>query len=157
MSDFYLILGVSKDAGSSEIRRVSLGKGRDEWPWDEIVVDFLSMAAVIGRMRKSFFGVAADESCSTHRAEIELTVRQADHGARVPLNLLVRQTCPVCGGRGEVWTEACAVCAGTGAGLLPHQLQLRVPPGVSHGTRVRFSVTPPYASETHVEVRIAIH
>ena len=210
--DPYRVLGVSKDAGLTEIRRaywalarrirgdaqerpaearleeiqrayetLSDGERRrdydarrdvrrsvapsdpgDTWHSDEIAVDFPSMDAIIERMRASFFGGfdghggGADETQSTHTAEVELTARQADEGVRVPLDLPVRHTCPMCGGRGEVWTEPCGVCAGTGGGLLSHQLQLKVPPGVRHGTRLRFSVSPPYAAETRVEVRIAI-
>ena len=41
--------------------------------------------------------------------------------------------------------------------MLPHQLQLVVPPGVRDGTCLRFEVTPPYAPATWVEVRIWVH
>ena len=216
MSDFhrdpYRVLGVSKDAGLTEIRRaywalarrfrgdaqerpaearleeiqraymmLSEGERRrdydsrrharrnaprsdpgDTWDSDEIAVDFPSMGAILERMRAAFFGGSdgldsvADETRSTHTAEVELTARQADEGVRVPLDLPIRHTCPMCGGRGEVWTEPCGVCAGTGGGFLSHQLQLQVPAGVRHGARLRFSVSPPYAPETRVEVRIAI-
>ena len=130
--------------------------GRDDLLPDEIAVDFPSMANVVERMRASFFGVEGGEDGSIHRTEVELTACQADRGARVPIDFLVRHTCPICGGRGEMWPETCGICRGTGAGLLRHQLQLQVPPGVRHGTRLRVSVTPPHAPETHVEVRIAI-
>ena len=128
----------------------------DDWLSDEVVVDFPSMAGVVERMRAAFFGAAADESRSTHTTEVKLTAREADEGAYVPFDLPVRHTCPVCGGRGEVWTETCGVCLGTGAGILSHHLQIRVPPGVRHGSRLKFSVNPPFAAETHLEVRIAI-
>ena len=129
---------------------------RDDWMSDEVVVDFPSMVGVAARMRAAFFGADADESHAMHTAEVSLTAREADEGVHVPFDLPVRHTCPVCGGRGELWTETCGVCSGTGAGVLSHHLQIRVPPGVRHGSRLRFSVTPPFAAETHVEVRIAI-
>lgn len=124
-------------------------------PGDDIVVDFPSMAGVVAGMRRSFFD-AADRDRGTHMAVVRLTPKEAGEGARVPIDLPVRQTCPMCGGRGEVWSEHCGICAGTGAGLLSQRLDLRVPAGVHDGTRLRFSVTPPFAPETHVEVRIAI-
>ena len=129
---------------------------RDDWLSDEVVVDFPSMARVVGRMRASFFGTDDHELRSIHTAHVQLTPREADEGIRVPIDLPVRHTCPMCGGRGEVWSETCGVCAGTGAGLVPHHLHLHVPPGVHNGTRLRFCVTPPFAPETHVEVRIAV-
>ena len=123
---------------------------------DEAVIDFPSMAPIVTRMREAFFADAADHRAATRRAEVELTARQADQGVRVPLDLTVQHTCPACGGRGELWTEPCGLCDGSGAGLLSHRLHFRVPPGVRHGTRLRYSVTPPHAFETHVEVRIAV-
>ena len=123
---------------------------------DEVAVDFPSMAGITPRMRASFFGPTGEDVGATHTTEVELTPRQATEGTRVPLDLPIRHTCPICGGRGEVWTEPCAMCAGTGGGMLSHQLQFRVPPGVRHGTRLCYSVTPPYAGETRVEIRIAI-
>ena len=126
-----------------------------DWLSDEVVVDFPSMAELVGRMRTSFFGIN-DYEQTTHTTEVNLTPKEADEGTRVPVALPVHLTCPVCGGRGEVWNEVCGVCTGTGGGLLSHNLNVRVPPGVHHGTRLRFCVSPPFAPETHVEVRIAI-
>lgn len=140
------------------VRRVLAGRGRTvvrDWLADEIVVDFPSMPDVVDRMYRSFLG-ADDDGRSTHLAEVELTPQEAGAGIRLPLDLPLRLTCPVCGGRGEVWSEVCGICAGAGGELLPHQLDLRVPPGVHHGTRLRYCVNPPFAAETHVEVRIAI-
>ena len=141
-------------------RRTTVARERQEandWLCDDVVVDFPSMAGVVAGMRRSFFDADADaEGCATHTAEVRLTPKEAGEGVRVPIDLPVRQTCPMCGGRGEVWSESCGVCAGTGAGLLPHRLDLRVPAGVHDGARLRFSVSPPFAPETHVELRIAI-
>ena len=131
-------------------------RGDDALLADEIAIDFPSMAAVVPRVRASFFGPDGEETRATHTTEVELTPRQATEGTRVPLDLPVRHTCLICGGRGEVWTEACAMCAGTGGGVLSHHLKFHVPPGVRHGTRLHYSVTPPYAGETRVEIRIAI-
>ncbi len=129
------------------------GPGREPAFADEIDVDFPSVSSLVGRMRASFFGSADDDPLS---AEVCLTPRQADTGVRVPLDVSLSHTCPVCGGRGEVWLEPCGACSGSGAGLLPHQLQLVVPPGVRHGTYLRFDVTRPYAPSTRVQVRISI-
>ena len=123
---------------------------------DEVAIDFPSMAPIVARMREAFFAAAGDRGVTTRRAEVELTARQAHQGVRVPLDLTVPHTCPACGGRGESWADRCGLCDGSGAGLLSHRLHFRVPPGVRHGTRLRYSVTPPHAFETHIEVRIAV-
>ncbi len=123
---------------------------------DDVALDFPAMGELVHRIREAFFGADGDPAAATQTTQVELTPREADHGTQVPVALEMSQTCPVCGGRGEMWAEACGVCRGTGCGRLSHQMQLRVPPGVRHGTRLRFSVNPPYAAETLVEVRIAI-
>lgn len=120
---------------------------------DEVDIDFPSVSSLVARMRASFFGRLPEYPPS---AEVRLTPKQADAGVRVPLDVSLRHTCPVCGGRGEVWLDRCGACDGSGAGLLPHQLELVVPPGVRDGTCLRFDVTPVYAPVTCVEVRISV-
>ncbi len=120
---------------------------------DEVDVDFPSMAKLVGRMRRSFFGAAVPRPLS---ADVRLTPSQADRGVSVPFDVALRHTCPACGGRGEVWPDPCGACHGSGAGLLPHQLQLVVPPGVRDGTCLRFDVTPPYAPAARVRMRISV-
>ena len=127
--------------------------GRDAAFADEVDIDFPSVSNVVDRMRESFFGPAPAHPLS---AEVRLTPRQADAGIQVPLDVSLRHTCPVCGGRGEVWLEPCGACNGSGAGLLPHQIRLVVPPGVRDGACLRFDVTPSYAPATCVEVRICV-
>jgi len=120
---------------------------------DEVDIDFPSVSSLVDRMRESFLGPVPGRPFS---AEVCLTPKQAHRGVKVPLDVSLRHTCPVCGGRGEVWLDPCGVCAGSGTGLLPHRLQLVVPPGVRDGSRLRFDVTPSYASVTCVEVLISV-
>ena len=122
---------------------------------DEVALGFPSMDGLVAGIRASFFG--RDPDAATHTTQVALTPWQAYRGAQVPLAIEVRHTCPLCGGRGELSEARCGVCRGAGSGLLPQQLRLRVPPGVRDGTRLRFSLTSPYAARTRVEVRIAVH
>jgi molecular chaperone DnaJ len=130
--------------------------GRDmggEWFADEIAIDFPSVASVLDRMRDSFFTV---EPAVTLSAEMVLTAREAFDGVTVPLDVPLRRTCPCCGGRGEVWTDWCSTCVGLGEVTSAHSLRVRVPARVREGATFRFSVTPPGAPSTVVEVRISI-
>lgn len=120
---------------------------------DEVDVDFPCMSKLVARVRRSFFGAGARRALC---ADVRLTPAQADRGVRVPFDIALRHTCPACGGRGEVWLDPCGACDGSGAGLLPHQLQLVVPPGVRDGTCLRFVVTPPCAPVARVRVRISV-
>jgi DnaJ-class molecular chaperone len=128
------------------------GAGGD-WLADEVAIDFPSVSAVLDRMRHAFFGDARVASLS---AEIVLTPREAFFGTTVPLDVPLRRTCPCCGGRGEVWAEWCAMCRGVGEVAGPQAMSIRVPPGVREGARFRFSVMPPGAPATVIELRISI-
>jgi len=127
--------------------------GRAEWLTDEVAIDFPSVASVLDRMRHSFFGEAPAVGLN---AEIVLSPQEAFWGATVPLDVPLRRTCTRCGGRGESWQDRCTHCGGGGEVSSTHELKLRVPAGVQEGARFRFSVMPPGAPYTLVEVRVSI-
>lgn len=127
--------------------------GRADWLADEVAIDFPSVSSVLDRMRHSFFG---DASLIGLNAEIVLSPQEAFWGTTVPLDVPLRRTCPRCGGRGETWQEWCAPCRGGGEVAASHELRLRVPAGVREGARFRFSVMPPGAPPTFVEVTVSI-
>jgi molecular chaperone DnaJ len=126
---------------------------RAEWLGDEVAIDFPSVSSVLDRMRDSFFGDARGTILS---AEIVLSPQEAFWGALVPVHVPLRVTCPRCGGRGEVWAEWCAACAGGGEVSASQEMRLRVPARVREGARFRFSVAPRGAAQTFVDVRIRI-
>jgi hypothetical protein len=133
----------------------------DDQPWnearvfaDEVIVDFPSVAPAVDRIRYAFL---ADERASTAlQAAIELSYSDASAGVTVPLSVNVRRTCGACGGRGGSWCDACVHCSGTGTELVPHQLQVTVPAGVSDGTKFHFTVKPPDHHPTRIQLRISV-
>ncbi len=129
------------------------GEAGTTWFSDEVAIDFPSVASVLDRMRDAFFTA---EPAITLSAEMTLTPREAFAGVTIPFDVPLRRTCSRCGGRGEVWNEWCATCAGLGEVAAAHAVNVRVPAGVSHGDTFRFSLTPPGAPSTVVEVRIVI-
>lgn len=149
----YEVLGDPSRRRSYDLALRESARGRGDWLADEVAIDFPSVSSVLDRMRSSFFGASAAIGLS---AEVELTREEAFWGASVPLDIPLRHTCPDCGGRGEVWEQGCGTCAGEGEVSAAHALRLRVPAGVRAGTTFRFSVTPPGAIPTTVEVRITV-
>jgi molecular chaperone DnaJ len=123
------------------------------WFADEVAIDFPSVSSVLDRMRDAFF---AAEPAVALSAELVLTPREAFDGASVPISVPLRRTCGRCGGRGEVWTDWCALCGGIGEVTAAHELSVTVPPRVQEGARFRFSITPPGAPPTIVEIRVSI-
>jgi molecular chaperone DnaJ len=130
-----------------------LAGGRTEWLADEVAIDFPSVSSLLDRMRDSFFGGTREAFLS---AEIVVSPEEAFWGVLVPLHVPLRRTCPRCGGRGEVWAEWCAACGAAGEVQDTHELRLRVPAGVREGATFRFTIAPPGAPQTGVEVRITI-
>lgn len=123
---------------------------------DEIAIDFPSIHRVVERLRDAFLGDDGSEDTDTLTRELRLSNREAQRGAIVPIELPLKRLCRRCGGRGEVWTEPCPSCCGTGDSLLHHPIRVSVPPGVSDGSRFRFRVSSPNAAPVRVELRVAI-
>jgi molecular chaperone DnaJ len=51
----------------------------------------------------------------------------------------IQQTCPTCGGSGQIIKDHCAVCHGEGRVPEPKTLSIKIPPGVDNGDRIRLS------------------
>lgn len=120
---------------------------------DEVVIDFPSMRRAVERMRRSFL---LDERLTERPTPLRLSRREAREGTVVPLAVPMRCTCAGCGGRGETWSGACGACAGLGTELRRHDVRVSVPPGVRHGDRFHFSLTPPHDAPTRVELQILV-
>jgi molecular chaperone DnaJ len=77
--------------------------------------------------------------------------------------LKIFTTCPECRGAGSLIANPCQECRGAGAVLEKKQVQVRIPPGVDQGTRLRLrgegeagsSGGPP--GDLYIEVQIAPH
>ena len=122
---------------------------------DEIAIDFPSVGGLVDRARDAFLGDDGRDSGTVTR-EVRLSNREARRGTIVPLELPIRGLCRGCGGRGEVWTEPCAACCGSGHSLERHPIRVSVPAGVCDGARFRFKVSSPHAAPVRVELRVAI-
>ena len=120
---------------------------------DEVVIDFPSVAPAVDRIRRAFLG---DEPASALSTEVQLSRRQARHGTRVSLEVPVPCTCHECGGRGELWTEPCRRCQGSGTELRRHQLRVALPAGVVDGTRLNFTVTSRHNRPTRIELHVLV-
>ena len=121
---------------------------------DEIAIDFPSVNPLVERVRDAFLGTHHDEG--TVIADVSLTASEAFRGAVIPVEVLLRGACRVCGGRGETWADPCLDCCGTGDAIFRHAVKVSVPPRVADGARFRFRVSSPHAAPARVEVRVGI-
>jgi hypothetical protein len=147
-----------RDDGRAARRMLAMPFSRRRgWFDDEVAIDFPSLNAAVERMREAFVAGWHDEE---HRrritAELHLSPREAFHGVTVPLDVPIRRLCVRCGGRGEVWSEPCPSCAGTGEALARQAVRLIVPPRVQDGDRFFLSVSISSAPPTRVDVRVVL-
>jgi len=64
---------------------------------------------------------------------VEVTLEEAYRGATRMLEMQSEEPCPTCRGKG------CQTCGGAGAVLRPRRLEVKIPPGVKDGSRVRIA------------------
>ena len=72
-------------------------------------------------------------------SNVEVSLEEAYHGTTRQINLQQEQACAVCRGTGELQGIACATCRGTGVTANVNRLEVKIPPGVTTGSRVRVS------------------
>ena len=70
---------------------------------------------------------------------VEVTLEEAFHGTTRTLQLATQQACATCGGSGEIAGAVCHICQGSGATAKSRRLEVKIPPGVDNGSRVRIA------------------
>jgi molecular chaperone DnaJ len=70
---------------------------------------------------------------------VEVTLEEAYQGTKRVLQLQVEEPCSVCGGSGRVGRARCSNCGGSGRLLRPKRLEVKIPPGVGDGSKVRIA------------------
>lgn len=68
---------------------------------------------------------------------LELTIEEAYHGTNKSLRLRGGEVCPGCSGSGNTGQGFCPSCGGTGQISKEKTLEVKVPAGVSEGSRIR--------------------
>ncbi|MGD0795524.1 MAG: DnaJ C-terminal domain-containing protein [Dehalococcoidales bacterium] len=81
---------------------------------------------------------------------VEVTLEEAYSGTSRTISLQVEEPCPTCKGTGRIQNVACSTCRGAGAVSSIKRLEVKIPPGVSTGSRVRIAGKgqPGYGGET---------
>lgn len=70
-------------------------------------------------------------------SEIELSLEEAFRGVTRALRVAGSAVCPACAGTGRSGEGFCPRCGGTGEMLSEKTLEVRIPPGVREGSRIR--------------------
>ncbi len=70
---------------------------------------------------------------------IEVTLEEAYNGSTRTIETQAESSCHVCGGRGSLGNAPCYTCGGSGRVLHPQRLEVKIPPGVGDGSRIRMA------------------
>lgn len=89
---------------------------------------------------------------------MEVTMEEAYHGTNRVLSLESEQACPTCNGTGRIQKALCSACRGSGAVAGMKQLEVKIPAGVTNGSRVRIAGKgePGYAGGTSGDLYLVI-
>ena len=70
---------------------------------------------------------------------VEVTLEEAFQGTDRRLSMENPQACGSCGGTGRIQNLPCSICKGTGVVAGMKQIEVKIPPGVKTGSRVRIA------------------
>jgi DnaJ-class molecular chaperone len=73
------------------------------------------------------------------QADVEISLEEAFAGARKTFALELEEPCETCQGSGNVGGKPCTACHGTGWQRARREVDVRIPPGVRTGQKVRVS------------------
>jgi len=95
----------------------------------------------LGSMFGDLFGRARGRNANRRGQDletpVEVTLEEAYHGGTRTVAMESAAICGVCGGSGQVAGAICHNCGGSGQVIRPRRLEVKVPPGVKTGSRVR--------------------
>jgi molecular chaperone DnaJ len=111
--------------------------------YQEINIEDLGDIGDLGSIFGSMFGRGARTGRAAPRRggdvqhAVDVTLEEAYHGTTRTLEMIAQDPCPTCGGAGEIAGATCHTCDGYGQVQKPRRLEVKIPPGVATGSRVR--------------------
>jgi DnaJ-class molecular chaperone len=122
--------------------RAGGGAGGQPFDFDFSGVDFGNMGgAGMGDLFEQMFGRGRGRKRPSQggnaRADVEVTLEEAFHGATKSLTITSQVNCPACGGAGVGRGGVCHTCGGSGRRSEDSKLEVKIPPGVSDGAKIR--------------------
>jgi molecular chaperone DnaJ len=70
---------------------------------------------------------------------VDVTLEEAYQGTKRVIQVQAEELCPTCGGTGRVARGRCTTCGGSSRVLKPRRLEVKIPAGVTDGSRVRIA------------------
>ncbi|MFC2018865.1 DnaJ C-terminal domain-containing protein, partial [Chloroflexota bacterium] len=104
----------------------------------------MDMGSLFGDLFGGFTGRTSRRQARPRRGRdmehpVEVTLEEAYHGATRLLNMEAQETCSGCKGSGQIQGVPCSACRGAGAVPRMKRIEVKIPPGVKTGSRVRIA------------------
>ena len=99
--------------------------------------------AIFGRMGSGASNMRGNTNSMRRRAgdnieqPVEVTLQEAYTGGARTFNIQSTDVCPTCQGVGEIGNRVCSTCMGQGQVPRNKRIQVKIPPGVDNGSRIR--------------------
>jgi DnaJ-class molecular chaperone len=121
--------GVHRDAG----KRGTAFEYGDVSGFGDIFSSLFGSAGMGSRMRRG------PQRGQDVESPVEISLEEAYHGSKRVIQLETTEPCTACGGTGRVGNRVCTMCSGAGGKIVPRRLEVKIPPGVKDGSRVRMA------------------
>ena len=143
------------DVLSDEETRKRYDKYGDRWPQAEQIEEMerqraqggfsggnFSFDSGLGDLGSVFGGIFGGGPRGPRRGQdvetpTEVSLEEAAAGTTRTVSLQSSEPCSICGGSGAIANARCHACGGHGEALKPRRLEVKAPPGVRTGSRVR--------------------
>ncbi len=102
------------------------------------------LGSLFGNLFSGFGGSTSRRQTRPKRGQdmeypVEVTLEEAYHGTNRILSLQAEEPCSSCGGTGRKQHTICPTCQGAGTVIRSKRLEVKIPPGVKNGSRVRIA------------------
>jgi molecular chaperone DnaJ len=94
---------------------------------------------LLGGSRRGFSRRAQPRRGQDLESRVEVTLEEAYNGTSRTISLQVEEPCAVCKGTGRIQNIACATCRGSGVVPNIKRIEVKIPAGVTTGSRVRIA------------------
>jgi len=85
--------------------------------------------------------------------DVQITLAEAHNGTTRVISYQAAEPCTSCGGTGRRGSAPCAACRGAGVQIRPARLEVKIPPGIDDGGRIRLRPAPDVELTLRVVVR----